>query len=95
MNHKELVGHIAARLNLPKEEAARMLDVVVSALSEQLSEGNSVGIQGFGTFEVRKKEERISVHPATQVRTLIPPKLVVNFKQSNVLKDKLKGLPHD
>ena len=37
----------------------------------------------------------IACDRATQVRTLVPPKLVVNFKQSNVLKDKLKGLPHE
>jgi DNA-binding protein HU-beta len=43
-------------------------------------------------LEVKKREERISVHPATQVRTLIPPKLVVNFKQSNALKDKINAL---
>ena len=43
-------------------------------------------------LEVKKREERISVHPATQVRTLIPPKLVVNFKQSNTLKDKINAL---
>lgn len=95
MNHKELVGSIASKLSLSKEETEKLVEAVVSAFSEQLAEGSHVGLQGFGTFEVRKKEERISVHPATQVRTLIPPKLVVNFKQSNILKDKLKGLPHE
>lgn len=95
MNHKELVNSLAAKLDLPKTETEKLLEATVSVFTEQLAEGATIGLQGFGNFEVRKKEERISVHPVTQTRTLTPPKLVVNFKQSNILKDKLKELPHE
>lgn len=89
MNHKELVAAIASKMNLKKPEVENILDTMVQIFREQLSEGNTIGLHNFGNFEVRKKEERLSVHPATQVRTLIPPKLVVNFKQSNTLKEKI------
>jgi DNA-binding protein HU-beta len=69
-----------------------MLDGVVKIVSEHLADGKTVGIQSFGNFEVRQKNERLSVHPLTKERTLIPPKLVVNFKQSSTLKDKLKSI---
>lgn len=89
MNQKELVAAIASKMNLKKPEVENILDTMVQIFREQLSEGNTIGLHNFGNFEVRKKEERLSVHPATQVRTLIPPKLVVNFKQSNTLKEKI------
>jgi nucleoid DNA-binding protein len=89
MNHKELVAAIASKMNLKKPEIENILDTMVQVFREQLSEGKTIGLHNFGNFEVRKKEERLSVHPATQVRTLIPPKLVVNFKQSNTLKEKI------
>jgi len=95
MNHKELVSNLAVKLDLPKTEIERLLENTVSVFTEQLSEGVTVGLHGFGNFEVRKKEERISVHPVTQVRILTPPKLVVSFKQSNILKEKLKELSHE
>ena len=96
MNHKELIASMAAKLNAPKSVVADLLETTVATCTELLVEEKTIGFQSFGNFEVRKKEERLSVHPATQVRTLIPPKLVVNFKQSNILKDKLKDLPrHD
>jgi len=95
MKHKELIDSLAAKLDLPKAETEKLLEEAVSVFTEHLSEGGSIGLQGFGTFEVRKKEERISVHPVTQVRTLTPPKLVVNFKQSSILKEKLKQLPYE
>jgi DNA-binding protein HU-beta len=92
MNHKELIAKLAERNNISKPEAEKMLDATVNILKEQLLNGIIVGIQSFGSFEVRKKEERLSVHPATQIRTLVPPKLVVNFKQSTILKEKLNDI---
>ncbi len=92
MNHKELIAKLAERNNLSKPEVEKLLDAATVIIKEQLLEGKIVGFQSFGSFEVRKKEERLSVHPATQIRTLVPPKLVVNFKQSNILKEKLNDI---
>jgi len=39
---------------------------------------------------VKKKMERVVVNPATKQRKLIPPKLVLAFKPSTVLKEKMK-----
>ena len=94
MNHKELIASMAAKMNAPKSVVEALLETTIGTCTELLSEGKTIGFQSFGNFEVRKKEERLSVHPATQIRTLIPPKLVVNFKQSSVLKEKFKDIPH-
>ena len=96
MNHKELIASMAEKMNTPKPFVADLLEKTIETCPELLVDDKTIGFQSFGNFEVRKKEERLSVHPSTQIRTLIPPKLVVNFKQSNILKEKLKDLPrHD
>lgn len=59
-------------------------------MTQELQDGNTIAIQGFGSFEVKKKLERVSVNPVTQQRLLIPPKLVLSFKPSITLKDKFK-----
>jgi DNA-binding protein HU-beta len=94
MNHKELIANMAEKMNSPKSIVADLLEKTIETCTELLVDDKTIGFQSFGNFEVRKKEERLSVHPSTQIRTLIPPKLVVNFKQSNILKEKLKDLPH-
>ena len=87
---------MAEKMNSPKSIVADLLEKTIETCTELLADDKTIGFQSFGNFEVRKKEERLSVHPSTQIRTLIPPKLVVNFKQSNILKEKLKDLPrHD
>lgn len=59
-------------------------------MTRQLEDGNAIQIQGFGSFEVKKKTERISVNPTTKQRMLVPPKLVLTYKPNIALKEKFK-----
>ncbi|HQB28672.1 MAG TPA: HU family DNA-binding protein [Paludibacter sp.] len=93
MKHKELIDAIADKINRSQEDTENLLQAAVDVLTSQLLEDKVINLQGFGSFELKRREERLSVHPATQVRTLIPPKQTVNFRQSGVLKVKLKGIP--
>ncbi|MFA6778317.1 MAG: HU family DNA-binding protein [Paludibacteraceae bacterium] len=87
MNTKDFTSELKSKLDLDDTKVESMLNGVVSVLRDELLIGNSVAIQGFGTFEVRKKEERISVNPTSKKRMLVPPKLSVAFKPSVVMKD--------
>lgn len=75
---------------MDEKSVEALLNATVDALKDELMDGNSVAVQGFGTFEVRKKEERISVNPSTKQRMLVPPKLSVAYKPSATLKDRFK-----
>lgn len=63
---------------------------LLSDMTQGLQEGNIVTIQGFGTFEVKKKAERITVNPTSKQRMLVPPKLVLAYRPSGQLKEKFK-----
>ena len=90
MNNKEFIEAYSRELGCSTTEASALAERIVSVLTRELQEGNSVCIQDFGTFEVKKKMERISVIPSTQQRILVPPKLVLGFKPSANLKERLK-----
>lgn len=90
MNNKEFINALAARLDLNAKEVQSLTKTFTNELADKLDEGRVLAIQGFGNFEVKKKLERVLVNPATKQRMLVPPKLTLNFKPSNVLKDKLK-----
>ncbi len=90
MNHKEFINAYSKELGCSTTEALALAERIVSMLTRELQEGNSVCVQEFGTFEVKKKMERVSVVPSTQQRLLVPPKLVLGFKPSANLKERLK-----
>ena len=90
MNNKEFISELSRRFVYTNKDTTQLVSSVINIMTQQLQDGNTVAIQGFGTFEVRKKLERISINPATQQRMLIPPKLVLTYKPSEILKEKFK-----
>jgi len=90
LNNKEFIAELSQKLGTSAKETAQTIESLLSGLTEELQSGKSVTIQGFGSFEVKKKAERISVNPTTKERMLVPPKLVLSYKPSNILKEKFK-----
>ena len=91
MNNKEFISALSAKSGYSSKETAQLAAAVVSAITNELTEENMVGITGFGTFEVKKKLERVLVNPATKQRMLVPPKMVVSFKPNTGMKGKVNG----
>lgn len=90
MNNKEFIADLATRLDEKAKETQRLASIFSTVFAESLEEGDSLSIQSFGTFEVKKKLERIVTNPTNKQRMLVPPKLSLSFKPSNILKDKIK-----
>ena len=90
MNNKEFIADLATRLDEKAKETQRLASIFSTVFAESLEEGDSLSLQGFGTFEVKKKLERIVTNPTNKQRMLVPPKLALSFKPSNILKDKIK-----
>ena len=66
------------------------MNILVKEITEHLCNEDLIFITNFGTFETKKRLERVLVSPTTGQRMLVPPKMVVGFKQSNVLKSKIQ-----
>ncbi len=90
MNNKDFINTLAARMDTNTKDVQRIAEAFVSELAAELSEGTPLTVQGFGSFEIKKKMERIVINPVTKQRMLVPPKLVLAYKPSPLLKDKLK-----
>lgn len=90
MNNKDFISTLAQRAGLSTRETQLLVGDVVGAMTAHLEDEFVVVVPSFGQFEVKKKTERIVINPTTRQRMLVPPKLVVNFKSSSSLKDKMQ-----
>jgi nucleoid DNA-binding protein len=95
MNSTEFTTALAKKLELSRLEAGIRLDDLLSVIATELANGHVISITNFGNFEVKKRNERISVHPLTGKRMLLPPKMVVKFKPSISFNKKIKELDHE
>lgn len=87
MNKSELIDAIAKSADLPKAAAGRALDAVIEAVTNELKEGGSVSLVGFGVFSVKERAERAGRNPRTGESITIPAAKIPNFKAGKALKD--------
>ena len=90
MNNKEFIAELARRTKSNTKETQQRMNFLIKEITEHLCNEDMISISNFGTFETKKRFERVLVSPTTGQRMLVPPKMVVGFKQSNVLKSKIQ-----
>ncbi len=88
MNNKEFLKELSNETGYTLADVSAFSENIIETITSHLTEEDLVSIYTFGTFEVKKKLERVVVNPATKQKMLIPPKIVVNFKPYSSLKDK-------
>ena len=73
MNNKEFIGAIALKTGYTQDESQKMVKDVIGQLSKYFESGDSVAVSGFGTFEVKKRLERVMVNfkPATTIKVQV------------------------
>ena len=91
MNNKDFITELAQRMGYSADETQKYVNDVVEAMGDHFQDDDSVLIPTFGTFEVKKKMERIMVNPSTGQRMLVPPKLVLTFKPNVSWKERVKN----
>ena len=96
MDNKSFIDKLSVQAGLNKSECASMIEALASVMEKALSEGDSISIPAFGNFESRKRNERIMASPtAPGKKMLVPPKVVVSFKTSVILKNKINNITED
>jgi len=80
MNKAELVAAVAAKAEVSKVEAAKVIDAALEAAIEALKKGENVQLIGFGSLAVAHKPARKGINPATKAIINIPAKKVVKFR---------------
>ena len=80
MNKADLIDSVADATDMSKAEAGRALDAVLNGIAGALSQGDSVALVGFGTFNVRERAARMGRNPATGATIQIAASKGVGFK---------------
>ncbi|MDE6290324.1 MAG: HU family DNA-binding protein, partial [Muribaculaceae bacterium] len=60
MEHKTFLETLSMKIGAGKEETAEMISTLCQVLTDAALDGDSVTFPGFGSFEPRKRIERIA-----------------------------------
>lgn len=80
MNNKDFINALSKKTGLKAIDTQSMVMTAVNAIIGKMCDAEPVSLNGLGTFDVRKRNERIIVNPGTGKKNLVPPKLVATFK---------------
>jgi DNA-binding protein HU-beta len=89
MTKADLIESVSAKIDLPKGQAERAVQLVFEDIVQALRTGDKVNISGFGTFAVSERKARTGRNPKTGEPIDIPASKSAKFKPGKSLKDEL------
>ena len=85
----DLCEAVYQRVGLSRTESATLVELVLKEIIDCLERGETVKLSSFGSFVVRKKGQRMGRNPNTGKEVPIPPRRVMVFKPSDLLKQQI------
>jgi DNA-binding protein HU-beta len=95
MNRIEMVNGLVEKVGLSKKHAGAVMqalfDTTDGMIAKALKKGDKVGITGFGTFSVGKRNARVGRNPQTGEKVKIAASKAPKFKAGVSLKGFING----
>ena len=83
----DLVNTIAQEMGISKQEAETGVNLFFQTIKEAIQRGEAIELRGFGSFRFRQRGPRAGRNPRTGAPVQVPPKKVLYFKPSKLLKN--------
>lgn len=90
-NKESLINEVAKGAGLTKKDAAKAVDAIFAAITDNMARHEKVQLIGFGNFEVRHRAARKGRNPQTGEEMEIPATDVPAFKPGKALKNVVNG----
>ena len=99
MTNTELIDHVAEKTDMTKKDTDKIINATFDSIMEYLEEESKkeeeerdkVQIIGFGSFEVRDRQEREGRNPQNPEETIIiPARSVPVFRAGKTFKEAVK-----
>ena len=89
LTRMDLSESVFREVGLSRNESADLVESVLEKISVSLVSGEQVKISSFGTFSIRQKNARVGRNPKTGEEAPIPPRRVLTFRPSHLMKDRV------
>lgn len=86
MNKSELVEKISLMTHHTRKDTEEIVDGLFDAIKEALAVGDRVQIARFGSFECRRRSERVARNLHTKEQIQVPAAIVPVFKAGKALR---------
>ena len=92
MNKGELVNLVAKEHGLSKKETDAILSATLEIIKSTVASGDKVTLVGFGSLDLRQRQERVRRNPKTGEKLMIPAAKVPAFSAGKNFKEKVASV---
>ena len=89
LNRKALANTIHQNIGFSKIISENIVNDIFYIIISAFKENEKIKITSFGTFQKRRKSERIGRNPKTKEKRIISARNVITFRASKLFKDKI------
>ena len=90
LTRADIIDSLVHDAELPRQQATDFLEATLDNVMAALIETGVVKLSSFGSFNVRKKSQRVGRNPKTGTEAVITPRRVLSFKPSQYLRVKVQ-----
>lgn len=90
MDTNPITKNIATAMGIEPEKAASVASELTKIITEQIVNGNSVAIPGFGQFDTVNQPEQIITDLSTGKRLMLPPVIEISFTPATAITKEKK-----
>ena len=90
MNKQELIGQVADRTGLSRNDASRAIETMLEVITATLRRGDEVRLVGFGNFSVTRRKASTGHNPRTREPIQIKETSQPKFRAGKSLKDAVR-----
>lgn len=92
MTKQDIIRRVCERLDLPKPEAAKLVQATFDALTDSLLADGRVELRNFGIFQIKRREARLGRNPKTGETVQVAPRSTVTFKPGKEMELRVRDL---
>jgi len=95
VNNNEFIKSLSERTGQSQREIRRLLGHITEIFRKTIDEDLRFTIPRLGTFGTRIRQKRKAYNPHLKKYMILPPKRIVFFNTSSVLKNSVKDKSHE
>lgn len=91
MTKSEIVKEISRQTGIDKVSVLSVVEGFMTAVKDSLAHGENVYLRGFGTFQIKRKAEKLARNISKNTTVIVPAHNVPAFKPADSFKEQVAG----
>ncbi|MBL0308971.1 MAG: integration host factor subunit beta [Bacteroidetes bacterium] len=93
MRKDDIIKRVSDITGIPRTDVLLTIECLFQEVRNTLAEGDSVYFRGFGSFVIKRRNERTAQNIRAKTKVRVPAHYIPNFLPAKILMEQVRELP--